>query len=535
MRNDPYYWTQDNGAGAPVHFAVTYRQIDMLHHILRNCPVAINQRDPRGFTPLHRAAYLAQYDGYLEIYEYLLSEGADPSLRTDDFDPYLDPGTKLPVDVAIKDDATRDAIRALEEKYASVPKKPEPHADIGDWWALYDYGPETVYGWPKEHKPEYPERRRDAKLAKEKREYKAKRAAAREAAIAEEVAKLAVSGESAKSAGVADARAAKPEAAPDLDASSPVAFLFPGQGSQCVGMLKSIAHVPEVRSMCDRASEILGYDLLDVCVNGPKSKLDDTAFAQPALFVAGLAAAEKLRADSPDVVRRCSRVAGLSLGEYTALVFAGAMSFEDGLRVVKARAESMKAAAAAGDHGMLSVVGLADDALRTCVEDAKRHLVEADDGSDAHNLVCEVANYLFPQGRVVSGDRVALEEVTKRAVAAGALKCAPVAVSGAFHTSRMASARDALVEALANVTVSAPKIPVYSNVTGAIVSNASEIPKLLAEQLVSPVLWEQTVVNLLAEGKDAMYELGPNSQIKSMVKRVSNDAWKKFKNVDVAK
>ena len=144
MRNDPYYWTQDNGAGAPVHFAVTYRQIDMLHHILRNCPVAINQRDPRGFTPLHRAAYLAQYDGYLEIYEYLLSEGADPSLRTDDFDPYLDPGTKLPVDVAIKDDATRDAIRALEEKYASVPKKPEPHADIGDWWALYDHGPETA-------------------------------------------------------------------------------------------------------------------------------------------------------------------------------------------------------------------------------------------------------------------------------------------------------------------------------------------------------------------------------------------------------
>ena len=544
MRNDPYYWTQDNGAGAPVHFAVTYRQIDMLHHILRNCPVAINQRDPRGFTPLHRAAYLAQYDGYLEIYEYLLSEGADPSLRTDDFDPYLDPGTKLPIDVAIKDDGTRDAIRALEEKYASVPKKPEPHADIGDWWALYDYGPETVYGWPKEHKPEYPERRRDAKLAEEKRAYKAKRAAAREAAIAEEVAQLAISGKGAAetSAEAPAAQAAKSEAAataatpapPDLD-SSPVAFLFPGQGSQCVGMLKSIAHVPEVRSMCDRASAILGYDLLDVCVNGPKSKLDDTAFAQPALFVAGLAAAEKLRADSPDVVRRCSRVAGLSLGEYTALVFAGAMSFEDGLRVVKARAESMKAAAEAGDHGMLSVVGLSDDALRTCVEDAKRHLIDTGDGSNATDLVCEVANYLFPQGRVVSGDRVALEEVTKRAVAAGALKCAPVAVSGAFHTSRMASARDALVAALANVTVTAPKIPVYSNVTGAIVSDASEIPKLLAEQLVSPVLWEQTVVNLLAEGKDRLYELGPNSQIKSMVKRVSNDAWKNFKNVDVAK
>ena len=147
-----------------MHFAVTYRQIDMLHHILRNCPVAINQRDPRGFTPLHRAAYLAQYDGYLEIYEYLLSEGADPSLRTDDFDPYLDPGTKLPVDVAIKDDATRDAIRALEEKYASVPKKPEPHADISGWWALYDHGPETCTDGPKSTSPSIPRRtRREAR------------------------------------------------------------------------------------------------------------------------------------------------------------------------------------------------------------------------------------------------------------------------------------------------------------------------------------------------------------------------------------
>ena len=273
MRNDPYYWTQDNGAGAPVHFAVTYRQIDMLHHILRNCPVAINQRDPRGFTPLHRAAYLAQYDGYLEIYEYLLSRARTPSLPHRRFRPLPRPRHQAP---RRRRHQRRRHPRRHQSPRGEVRERPEEaRAPRGHrrLVALYDYGPETVYGWPKEHKPEYPERRRTAKLAKEKREYKAKRAAAREAAIAEEVAKLAVSGESAKSAGVADARAAKPEAAPDLDASSPVAFLFPGQGSQCVGMLKSAAHVPEVRSMCDRASEILGYDLLDVCVNGPKSKL----------------------------------------------------------------------------------------------------------------------------------------------------------------------------------------------------------------------------------------------------------------------
>ena len=185
--------------------------------------------------------------------------------------------------------------------------------------------------------------------------------------------------------------------------------------------------------------------------------------------------------------------------------------------MVKARAASMKAAAAAGDHGMLSVVGLADDALRTCVEDAKRHLVETDDGSDVDNLVCEVATTFSAHARVRRSRRARGGDQARR-------RRRRVEVRArrrlrAFHTSRMASARDALVEALANVTVSAPKIPAYSSVMGSIVSNASEIPKLLAEQLVSPVLWEQTVVNLLAEGKDAMYELGPNSQIKSMVKR----------------
>jgi [acyl-carrier-protein] S-malonyltransferase len=189
METDPYYWTQDNGAGGPVHFATTYKQIDMLHHILRNCPQAVNQRDVRGFTPLHRAAYLAQYDGYQELYEYLLSEGADPRIVTEDYDPYLNPGRKTPIEVAVKDGPTRDALRFLEEKYADTKKKSKPHGDIGDWWALYDYGPEKVYGWTHDFEPDYPERRRNAKDAAEKREWKKKRKAARDAAIAAEIAK----------------------------------------------------------------------------------------------------------------------------------------------------------------------------------------------------------------------------------------------------------------------------------------------------------------------------------------------------------
>jgi len=175
----------------------------------------------------------------------------------------------------------------------------------------------------------------------------------------------------------------------------------------------------------------------------------------------------------------------------------------------------------------LSVVGLADDVLHAVVADAKKAV--------GGECVCDVANYLFPQGRVVSGDKNVLEEVTKLATAKGAMKCSPVAVSGAFHTSRMQSAKDALVDVLKTVTFHTPTVPIYSNVTGKIVDDAAAIPELLARQLVSPVMWESTVKNLLEDNKDELYELGPHTQIKSMTRRISPEAWKKFKNVDVTK
>lgn len=149
IATDPYFLTQDNGAGSPLHFAVTYRQLDMMHHLLNNGAL-VNQRDPKGFTPLHRAAYLAQHDGYLEIYEYLLSRGADPTIRTEDYDEYLDPGRKLPSDLA--SEGVRDTVLALEAQYSIVKKEPEPHPHVGCWWTLYDFGPEAVCKWPKKHK-----------------------------------------------------------------------------------------------------------------------------------------------------------------------------------------------------------------------------------------------------------------------------------------------------------------------------------------------------------------------------------------------
>ncbi|MEW5315466.1 MAG: hypothetical protein WDW38_006892 [Sanguina aurantia] len=210
-----------------------------------------------------------------------------------------------------------------------------------------------------------------------------------------------------------------PTAAPDAAVAEPLshegtpAFLFPGQGSQAVGMLKEAQDIPAVKAMLETARRVLGYDLLAMCLNGPKEQLDDTRHSQPALYVAGLAAVELLRSRDPAALAQCTAVAGLSLGEYTALVFAGVMSFEDGLRVVKARAESMAAAAAANTqgrpHGMLSIVGLLDEDVTALCTGA---LVGAAPGS-----VCQLANYLFPQGRVLSGHLEVLEVVRQAALA----------------------------------------------------------------------------------------------------------------------
>lgn len=471
-----------------------------IHHLLNN-GAHINQRDDKGFTPLHRAAYLSHYDGYLEIYEYLLSRGADPSIRTENFDPYLSPGHKLPVEVAIEDDEVRGKILALEKKYSSVKKMNQPHPDIGCWWTLYDYGLDAVKTWDKEYKHQYPEELKRAKDTAERKTAKEERRKAKAAALA---------------AGVV--MPSKPVAK-----NTPVAFLFPGQGSQAVGMLKESAHLPAVQDMLNKAKTILGYDLLQLCNEGPKEKLDDTTFSQPALFVAGLAAVERLRSTDPSAVQACSSTAGLSLGEYTALVFAGAMSFEDGLSVVKVRAESMAEAAKAGrPHGMLSVVGLGDSDLEAiCAEVSKAK----------PDCVCRMANYLFPQGRVVSGHKEALEEVQRMATSRGALKAVSVAVSGAFHTELMSPARDALSQALSKVTISDPTMTVYSNVTGEPFKDAAHILELLPRQLVEAVRWEPTVKALVAAGKRELYELGPGAQIKAMVKRIDSDAWKALKNV----
>ncbi|WIA23708.1 hypothetical protein OEZ85_000395 [Tetradesmus obliquus] len=232
-------------------------------------------------------------------------------------------------------------------------------------------------------------------------------------------------------------------------------------------------------------------------------------------------------------------MAGLSLGEYCALVAAGAMSFSDGLKVVKARGAAMAAAAAAvapggRSHGMLSVVGLGDADLERLCQEARQQL-----GGDT---VCQLANYLFPQGRVVSGHADALDIVSASAAGLGALKVARLAVSGAFHTRLMAPARAALMEVLDSVDIRAPRVPVLSNVTATpFPSDPAAIRELLGRQLVEPVRWEGTIAGLLSQqqgadvvpwgGCEQLYEVGPGQQVKAMVRRLDQAAWRAFKNV----
>ena len=233
----------------------------------------------------------------------------------------------------------------------------------------------------------------------------------------------------------------------------PIALVFPGQGSQSVGMLKGVKDLPAVALMFEKAKAILGYDILEIILNGPIEKLTETRYCQPAMFIAGLAAVEKLRIEDPKSVEGCRASAGLSLGEYTALTFAGALSFEDGLRLVKLRAEAMQEAATNGKKGkMLSVVGLEKEVLiKLCDQ------VKASVGGDA---VCQIANQLFPKGNVAAGDAACIDMLSPLAKSNGALSAAEPKTSGAFHCPLMAPAGEKLRAALASTKITFPAVQV---------------------------------------------------------------------------
>jgi [acyl-carrier-protein] S-malonyltransferase len=287
-----------------------------------------------------------------------------------------------------------------------------------------------------------------------------------------------------------------------------LAFLFPGQGAQSVGMAAQLCdQSPAARQLFAEAREALGYDLLAVCKDGPAERLNSTVVSQPAIYVASLAALESLRASEPETVQACAGAAGLSLGEYTALVFARALPFRDGLTVVQQRGQAMQAASDATPGGMASILGM------------ERRQVEELCTAASGGATLRVANLLCPNHIVISGNEKACEEAERLAEQRGG-RSIRLAVAGAFHTELMKPADETLATALGKVEIRPPRIPVWSNVDAQPHTEPQEIRKLLVQQVVQPVLWEDCMRNLLAAGFDRFCEIGPGRVLAGLLKRI---------------
>lgn len=288
--------------------------------------------------------------------------------------------------------------------------------------------------------------------------------------------------------------------------SQTLAFVFPGQGSQQVGMLAELAEThPIIKNTFAEASEVLGYDLWDLVQNGPEEDLNQTDKTQPALLASGVAL-WRLWQEQGGIAP--SVVAGHSLGEYTALVCAGAISFADGVNLVKLRGEFMQQAVPAGTGAMAAILGLADDAIEKACKDAEQ------------GDVVSPVNYNCPGQIVIAGEKAAVDRAITNCKDAGAKRAIPLPVSVPSHCALMRPAAEKMAQALAKIEIDLPKIDVVQNVTASIPSSVEELKENLLAQLYSPVLWTKTVQGLVDQGLEATVECGPGKVLSGLNKKV---------------
>ncbi|XP_063784998.1 malonyl-CoA-acyl carrier protein transacylase, mitochondrial [Pseudophryne corroboree] len=320
---------------------------------------------------------------------------------------------------------------------------------------------------------------------------------------------------------------------PDRCPTDRTVILFPGQGSQQVGMARVLLKYPNARAMFLAAHKVLGYDLLELCLRGPAEMLNKTVHCQPAVFVTSMAAAEKLSQENPGAIENCVATAGFSVGEYAALVFSGALDFAEALYAVKVRAEAMQEASEAVPSGMLSVVGTSRARYYNACTEAIEHCKTL----GIEDPVCEVANYLFPDGRVLAGHIEAIDFLRKNSKKFHFSHARLLPVSGAFHTRLMQPAVEPLKKVLKTLNFKQPLINVYCNVDGKRYRHATAIEDLLAKQLVSPVKWEQILHTIYERRQGTNFpmtlEMGPGIQLGTMLKICNFKAWKSYKNIDV--
>jgi [acyl-carrier-protein] S-malonyltransferase len=281
-----------------------------------------------------------------------------------------------------------------------------------------------------------------------------------------------------------------------------VAYLFSGQGSQYVGMGKDLyGNFPESRAIFDKAQELLDFDLKQICFEGPEEQLKVTRISQPAIVTVSIAAFEAFKAKNKAIP---GFMAGLSLGEYSALIASGSLTFEDGIRLIKKRGELMDEAARKNPGKMAAVLELAADKVKE---------ICASSGA-------EIANLNSPGQIVITGKSQAIDKAVDLCVAAGAKRVIPLEVSGAFHSSLMAEAAQGLKEELDKTNILVPSVPVVSNYTALPQDKPGQIRENLIQQVRSSVRWEDSMRFILGKGITQFYEFGPGKVLKGLMRKI---------------